>query len=239
MRIGIIGDKHSPYCHPGYRAFCRDTFGLMRVERVHSIGDEYDNHCISYHEKDPNLHSHSKELELACKEAAPWHRDYPALTITIGNHDDLPARQLQTIGICKEVLKHPNEIFKTPGWTWDWEFEFDGVLYTHGTGLSGKHAAYNFAVERRQSVAIGHLHSNAGATWHTNSNSRIFGLSVGCGIDAKALAFAYGKFLVKRPVLGCAVVIDGEQPIFIPMPIGKGEKYNRHRFGKKRKKVLV
>lgn len=240
MRLGAIGDVHAPYTHPMYLDFCRDTFELLRCDKIHCVGDMTDNHAISYHEKDPNLKAHADELKLARRVLAPWHKTFRGLTITIGNHDDLPARQLQTAGICTEYLKAPNTVYKTPTWQWDWEFEFDGVLWIHGTGFSGKDAAYNCAVERRQSVGMGHLHTNFGYKFHTNATSRIFGLSVGCGIDTKALAFAYGKFQVKRPILGCAGVIDGEQPISIVMPCGRGEKYHRSKAGKKpRRKVLV
>lgn len=240
MRLGIIGDFHAPYTHPMYLDFCRDMFELLRCDKTHAVGDVTDNHAISFHEKDPNLHSHKGELSLARRELKPWHDTFPGSTVTIGNHDDLPARQIQAMGICNDYVKHPNEVFGTKTWIWDWEFEIDGVLYTHGTGLSGKHAAYNFCVERRKSVVIGHLHSNADYKFHTNADSRIFGLSSGCGVDAKALAFAYGKFQVKRPTLACAVVIDGVQPISIIMPCANGEKYHRSKAGKKpRRKILV
>ena len=35
-------------------------------------------------------------------------------------------------------------------------------------------------------------------------------MNVGCGIDAKAYAFNYGKDSRKKPILSCGVVIDGK-----------------------------
>lgn len=52
-----------------------------------------------------------------------------------------------------------------------------------------------------------------------NLNNLIFGVSVGCGIDHKAYAFAYGKENTRKPVVGCSVVLQGKLPINIPMEI--------------------
>lgn len=47
----------------------------------------------------------------------------------------------------------------------------------------------------------------------------IFGMNVGCLIDIKAYAMAYGKHCPRRPCLGAGVVIDGKTAFFIPMEI--------------------
>jgi hypothetical protein len=103
----------------------------------------------------------------------------------------------------------------------------DGVLYTHGTGVSGKNAALNLALQRRSSTVIGHVHSFAGVQYHCNSTSRIFGMNAGSGIDIAAYSFNYGQDFPVRPVLGVGIVLNGKEAQFIPMPIGKGEKYRR------------
>jgi len=41
----------------------------------------------------------------------------------------------------------------------------------------------------------------------------VWGMAVGCGIDNKSMAFAYGKHFLKKPILGCGVVILGEPHI--------------------------
>jgi hypothetical protein len=109
-------------------------------------------------------------------------------------------------------------------------------LYEHGTGTSGKDAALNLAMQKRCNICIGHIHSWAGVKYHANSFNRIFGLNAGCGIDISAYAFAYGKQFAVRPILGCAVVVDGSYPTFIPMPCGEGERYNRRRAPKRKPK---
>ena len=57
----------------------------------------------------------------------------------------------------------------------------------------------------------------------------MFGMDVGCLIDDKAMAFAYGQRIKIRSVLSVGVIIDGV-PQVIPMPVGRGEKYHDSRF---------
>jgi hypothetical protein len=43
--------------------------------------------------------------------------------------------------------------------------------------------------------------------------TKLFALQVGCGIDVKSYAFAYGKHF-KKPIIGAAVVLNnGKLPI--------------------------
>lgn len=93
-------------------------------------------------------------------------------------------------------------------------------MYIHGEGFSGQNGAITAAKSHRQSVVLGHLHTFGGVTYSASRNDLIFGLNVGCLIDTHAYAFRYGKFLANRPTLGCGVVIDGKQAIFVPMDLG-------------------
>ena len=83
---------------PGFSQEIASTFEQLRVDKVVCIGDMTDNHAISYHEKDPDLHSHRDELLLARKKLKPWHKDFPGLEICIGNHDDLDPPAVQERG---------------------------------------------------------------------------------------------------------------------------------------------
>ena len=49
----VIGDTHEPFCHPGYKAFCYEVANKFQCSEVVHIGDEVDNHAISYHESKP------------------------------------------------------------------------------------------------------------------------------------------------------------------------------------------
>ena len=49
------------------------------------------------------------------------------------------------------------------------------------------------AKDNFRSTVIGHFHSQAGAKWWANPEFRVFGMSVGCGIDVSRLQFEYGR----------------------------------------------
>lgn len=233
MRIGIVGDIHEPFCHPMYGRFCMDVFEQWDVQRVHLIGDIVDNHAISFHESDPNGYGANDEYELAREHVSWWYELFPRATVSIGNHDALHHRRAKREGIPEPFIRSYSDVWATPKWDWQPTHVFDGVLYRHGTGSSGKDAAINQAVQRRCNVVQGHTHCWAGAKFHANDNDRVFGMNVGCGIDVASYAMAYAKDFAIRPVLGCGVVIDGH-PYFEAMPCGPKEKYHRDRVGRRR-----
>ena len=232
MRIGIVGDLHLPFTHPGYLSFCSDMFRRHKVSQVIFIGDIVDAHALSFYDKDPNGMGAEEEAREAERMVAKWYREWPNAKVAIGNHDARHFRTARRSGIPDRYVKSYREVWKTPRWDWQMEHKIEGVLYEHGTGSAGKDAAFNRAVSQRCSVTIGHVHSFAGVKYHTNPFSRIFGLNVGCGIDIDAYAFDYGKMFPVRPILGCGIVTDGDVGTFIPMACGDGERYHRSRFKK-------
>ena len=233
MNVGVVGDPHAPFTHPLYLKFCQDTFRKHKVDHTHFAGDVVDHHAISFHDHDAEGRSAGDEGDEAEKQIAKWHKAFPGATVSIGNHDERHLRLAKKAGLpCKRYLRNFNEIWQTPTWKWDYEHVIDGVLYTHGTGTSGKNAAINLAIQRRMSTVIGHVHSWGGIQHHANASSRIFGMNCGCGIDDRRYAFEYGRVFPVKPILGCGVVIDGDQAQFIVMPCGKGERYHRSRAGK-------
>ena len=228
MRVGIVGDLHEPFTHPMYRRFCLDTFARWKVDEVVFIGDIVDQHAIGFWETDPDGLSAGDEGYRARVGVRKWKRSFAGKRrVCIGNHDDRQFRVAMKAGLPKMYLRDYAEVWGTPDWKWDLSHTIDGVLYEHGTGSSGKDAAINRAIQKRTSLVMGHVHSWAGVKWHTNDYNAIFGLNVGCGIDLKAYAFAYGKPFPIRPVLGCGIVIDGEFAYFESMKMGRREKYHR------------
>lgn len=225
-RVLIVSDPHAPFTHPHFRRFCNDVRKTYKTKKTVFIGDLVDSHALSFHEHDPDGMSAGDEKKAAKVQIAEWYKDFPNALVCIGNHDARSLRLAHKAGIPIEELKDFSTSWGTPNWHWEWEHEIDGVLYLHGTGASGKQAAANLMMKRRRSVVIGHTHTNAGVNYHTNADSRIFGMNVGCGIDTHAYAFAYARDFADRPVLGCGVVLDG-LAIFIPMECSAGEKYAR------------
>lgn len=217
----VIGDTHEPFCHRDYLDFCLETKKRFDCGKVKHVGDEVDNHALSYHEHDPDGHSASGEMALAMKRMKRWYKAFPRVDICVGNHSALPFRKAFTAGLPSRWLKAYSEVWEAPkGWRWALEWVDDGVLYTHGTGASGKNAALVQAEKNRMPTVIGHTHTFAGAQYHASRKDLVWGLNVGCGIDRKAYSFAYAKEQANKPVLGCGVVLeDGRIPLFIPMPL--------------------
>lgn len=239
MRVGIVGDVHAPFVHPLYLRFCQDVFAAWRVNQVVLIGDIVDQHALSFWDHDPNGMSAADEARNAEPHVQAWYRAFPRAPVCIGNHDERHFRLARKHGLPDRYLKSYAAVWQTPAWRWDYAHEIDGVIYTHGTNCSGKNAALNLAIGNRQSTAIGHLHYSGGVTWDANRRSRIFGINVGCGLDCKAYAFAYGRDFVRRPTLGCGIVIDGQFAYFEPMAIGRGERYHRSRAGRGRTRKVA
>ncbi len=216
----VIGDPHEPFTKEGYLEFCRKIQQEYDCGTVIHIGDAVDNHAISYHEKDPEGMSAGDEFNLALERMKRWYYTFPNVKVCIGNHDALPFRKAFSAGLPKTWLKTYQELLQSPP-TWEWDFvhQVKGVIYQHGTGLSGEMAAINAARENRQSTVIGHLHTVMNTRFLASYKDLIFGVTVGCGIDHEKYAFAYGKQNTRKPVVACAVILDGKLPINIPMPI--------------------
>lgn len=214
----VIGDPHEPFCKDGYLEFCREMQEKFNCGTVIHIGDAVDNHAISYHEKDVSGMSAGTEFNLAKEKMKRWYYTFPNVRVCIGNHDALPFRKVFTAGLPKEWLKSYEELLEAPKtWKWDFVHQHEGVIYQHGTGLSGEMASVNAARENRQSTVIGHLHTVCNTRFLASYKDLIFGASVGCGIDHTKYAFAYGRENTRKPVLACCVVLDGKTPINLPM----------------------
>ena len=220
--VGVIGDTHFPFCHPKYLDFCYEVFNKFQCTEIVHIGDEVDNHAISFHETNPNGESASKEAIMAMQQLNIWYKRFPNVKVCIGNHSALHKRKALANGLPERFIKSYEDAWEAPrGWKWSLEWEIDGVLYTHGTGSSGQAGAINRARDARQSTVIGHIHSFGGVLYSSSDKDMIFGMNVGCGIDINAYAMEYSRPFPKRPTLGCGVVLDGGRiAIFVPMPLG-------------------
>jgi predicted phosphodiesterase len=214
----VIGDTHEPFCKEGYLEFCQRVQKEYNCGTVVHIGDLVDNHAVSYHESDVDGRSAGDEYKLALEKCELWYKAFPEVLICIGNHDRLPFRKAFTAGLPKNWLKSYQEMFNSPkGWKWDFIHKVNGVIYQHGTGMSGEMASINAARENRTSTVLGHMHTVCNTRFLASYKDLIFGMNVGCGIDHNKYAFAYGKENTRKPVLSCGVVLQGKLPINIPM----------------------
>lgn len=208
----VIGDLHEPFCLDGYLEHCIETYNKYKCNEVVFIGDIIDNHASSYHETDPDGHSAGQELKMAIQRIKQWYNAFPKATVIIGNHDRIIMRKAYSSGLSKLWIKDYSEVLGTPGWEFKESLEIDNVLYIHGEGGTAR------ARVRRdlQSIVQGHLHSQSYTEWIVGAKFKLFGMQVGCGIDHKSYAMAYGKEGPK-PAIACGVVLQGETPINIMM----------------------
>ena len=211
MRVGVIGDTHIPYEHKDYLKFCKRVFKKHRCNKIIHIGDLIDHHALSFHESEPELKGANGELLDARSRLKPWFRAFPKVTVILGNHDSIPARQLRKIGIDSEVWMRPiDKVYNFPrGWTTADEIKIDNVLYHHGETASGVNGFRNDAIHRMCNTVSGHNHSNAGISATASQHRLVWGMAVGCGVDNKSMAFVYGKHFKQKPIVACGTVING------------------------------
>jgi hypothetical protein len=216
----VIGDLHCPFEEKGYLSHCIQVYNDFECDEVIFIGDLVDLHAISYHEHDPNGKSPYDEYELAVKRLKAWYEAFPTAKVCIGNHDSLIMRKVYSAGLPKNWLKSLEQILEAPDtYKFDMHHEIDGVLYTHGTGVSGDGGAMKIASQNRQSAVIGHLHSISNIKYSASYRDLIFAMTVGCGIDYKQYAFNYGKDIPAKPIVSCGVVMGGKIPVLVPMEL--------------------
>lgn len=210
----IIGDLHEPFCLEGYLEHCKNIKDQFQCGTIIFIGDIVDNHYASYHETDPDGFGAGYELDLAINKLSAWYKEFPEATVIIGNHDRLIYRKAFSSGLSKRWIRELNEVLEVPNWKFVEELELDGVNYNHGEGGTARNKMKN----EMQSQVQGHLHSQFYLEYNVTPVNRMFAMQVGCGVDRKAYAMAYGKS-GKKPIIGCGVVLGSEnpQPHIIPM----------------------
>lgn len=225
-RVLVVGDIHEPVTHPSYLRFVRWVQREWATDRTVFIGDVVDFHGVSFHAKNPECPGPRDEMEQAARGIAKWYKAFPEAEVMIGNHDERVYRLAASVGIPSRFIRPYAEVWETPGWDWKFETYCDDVHYLHGTGSSGIRPAKLRAEQSCMSTVIGHVHSVGGVQFGAGPKHRLFGMDVSCGIDRKAWAMAYGRDHVRKPVLGCGVVIDGH-PYFEAMKCGPGEQFAR------------
>ncbi len=214
----IIGDLHEPFTVKGAIEFCLEQQKKFNCGTVVFNGDIVDSHSISYHEKDPDGMSQRDEHDLSLQKLSEWYRAFPEARVTLGNHDLLIYRKMQSAGLSTRYLKDWNSIFNAPkGWKFEYDFIENNVRFTHG-GSGGD--ALKMAVNSRISTVQGHLHSQCYVQYSVSMKDAIFGMQVGCMIDYKSYAFNYSKPFPKKPVIACGVILDeGRVPFNVLMDL--------------------
>jgi len=217
----VFGDVHLPFEHKHYLQFLKDTDRKYNCRELKvCTGDIADNHSISRHLSAHDNMGAKAEYDLTREKIKDYIEAFPCVKICKSNHDDIPYRQAQTIGLYQGFIKTLNEAWGLPDtWKLSTEHIVDGVLYKHGVNCGGINGARATAIKEGTSTVIGHIHSHGGVHYAANTHSMLFGANAGCGIDVDAYAFEYGKGFKDKPTLGCVVVFNSHNAIFVPMDI--------------------
>lgn len=214
--ILIIGDLHAPFTKKGYLKFCREQQEIYDCGTVIFIGDVIDNHFSSYHESDPDGYSAGEELDRAIDMISDWYHTFPFATVIIGNHDRLVYRKAFSSGVSKRWIRDYKDVLNTSGWDFTENIDLFNIDFNHGEGGTAK----NRMKTQLKSQVQGHLHSEMYVEYLVGTNFIVFGMQVGCGVDNKSYAMAYGRNY-KKQAISCGVILNkGTLPIPIPMKMG-------------------
>jgi predicted phosphodiesterase len=213
----VIGDLHAPFARDGWLDFCKKIYKDYKCDYVVQIGDLLDQYAFTRYVRDPDAYGAKHEIELAREMVNQMYKAFPKGFVVLGNHDTRLAKRAAETGIPKWLLASYAELIGLPkNWNLGEEIEIDEVKYFHGEGLS---ANTELAVRKvGQSVVYGHTHKGSIA-FKAMKKDLLFAMNVGCLIDQHAYAFEYAKHALEKSFIGVGVVIDGKQPILIPMPL--------------------
>lgn len=214
-----IPDLHAPYHHPHALDFLSDMRREFKPTKIVCLGDEADQHSLSFHDKEPGLYNAGREYEEMIVFMKQLYKLFPNVDACISNHTHRPWRVAHKAGLPSVYLKDYHAVMQAPA-TWNWKYRqvIDNVVYEHGDPNSGRLASYNAAQENRMSTVIGHVHAWGGVQYSSNPFAQIFWANAGCLVDVDSLAFAYGNKYRNKATLGCVIVEEGTSAHFIRMP---------------------
>lgn len=222
----IIGDTHIPYEHKDYLRFCKAVKNKYNCSIYVHVGDEVDNHAISFHASDCDLPSAGPELEKSKIRLGGWEEEFPGMDILDSNHGSLAVRRFKFHGIPLSYLKPLQEVYETPTWSW---YE-DILILTKAGYVYGCHGKSSSETKLADKVGCsafqGHFHGKLGYKWEVSSLRDRFNMFVGCGIDRESLAFAYGKNHLPKPALGCGVIDKEGMPHTVKMNLNSKGRWD-------------
>lgn len=224
----IISDQHFPYAHQDTIPFLIALKKKYKFDRIINIGDEIDWHSISFHEHNPDLLSPSDELQAAIDKLKILYKLFPKMDILESNHGSLVYRKGKVMGLPRHVFKSYREILGAPK-DWHWHFELT-ISLPDGSKCYFHHGKSNNGLKLSQAMGMscvqGHHHQKFGIEYWANPLGLYWSLQVGCLIDKDELAFEYGKNDMKRPLIGCAGILDS-QPKLFPMLLNKNGRWTK------------
>ena len=210
-RILCISDTHYPFSVEGFENFAYKMYQKYKCDTVVHLGDLVDNHAIdSHHEPEPDAKDANTELDEAIAKARKLYKLFPKVKLVLGNHDLRILKAAAKAKLTSRMVVPFRDLLQLPkGWEVADEYVIDDVKYVHIPYGSGAIAQRTTAEKEMQSVVHGHLHSFSGISYIANSNTLVWGMNVGCGIDRTAYSMRYGSQMKNKPTISCGIVIDG------------------------------
>ena len=223
--ILCISDQHHPFQHPDLIPFLAALNKKYKFDLVVNMGDEVDGHAISFHDKDPDLYSPKDELDRAIIALQPLYKLFPKMYLIDSNHGSLVFRQAKTAGLPRQVIKDYRDILQAPrGWSWSHSLicqtEMGPVYFHHGKTSSSGKLSRNMAMNCVQA----HFHTKFQIDYWGSPQGLFWDAHAGSLIDDAALAFAYNKTTLQRPVVGVVVILNG-RPSLVPMHLSRGGRW--------------
>lgn len=219
----VISDMHIPFHHQDAIPFLKEIKKVYKPDRVVCIGDEVDNHAMSYHDSDPDLMSAGDELRAARKVIKEVEKIFPIMDLVDSNHGSLYYRKAKTNGIPQCAILPYNALLGVgDGWKWHNELSIklsngQYCYFHHGRAADVTKVSQGHGMNSVQ----GHYHEKFKIEYWGNSLGLYWGLQVGCLIDDDSYAMAYNNTNLKRPIIGCGIIIDGFPEL---LPLVKNKK---------------
>lgn len=225
-RILCISDLHAPYMHPDSLDFLYKLKETLKPTRIICGGDELDYHAMSFHDSDPDLDNSGRELLLGLGYIETLFKMFPEMDLMESNHGSMSYRKAKHHGMPRHLLKSYNEVLGVDNnWRWHDKLVID---LPNGSRCMFAHSLGSDVMRSSQSIGMSlvqfHHHSQFEIRYWHNGETLNFGVTSGCLIDDKSLAFAYNKLQIKRPVIGITY-IENSIPHLIPMILNKDGRW--------------
>ena len=184
-RILVISDQHMPFEHADMFKFLKAIKKKYNPTLIVNIGDEVDNHDLSFHDSDKDLPSAGDELKLAIKKLKQLEEIFPSMMLVDSNHGSLAVRRFKHHGIPMKLLATNQQIYGVSD-KWQWNNELNVKLpngqncyFVHGISKNGK----QLAAQRGTNVVQGHYHTEFRVDFISNPANLLWSMQVGCLID--------------------------------------------------------
>lgn len=222
--ILVIPDQHAPYQHKDALNFLIEVAAAFKPELVVNLGDELDYHAMSFHDSDPNLDSAGVELEKGKAWLAKLAAVFPSQLVCDSNHGSMHYRKGKAHGLPVQLLRTYRDIIFPNGGGDDWHWAESWLVDTPAGVVMFKHQASGGilvdAAHNRCNLMVGHNHGNFSIEYSSSPAALYWGCYSGCLIDKNSEAFAYGRHTLRRPLIGCTVILNG-LPMLIPMRLNE------------------